>query len=65
MSTSGFHRRSRSRTRSQRAQWKTTAPQLTRCTNPQCGQRIPAHTACPYCGYYRGVEVPSARRTIR
>ncbi|WP_156960463.1 50S ribosomal protein L32 [Amycolatopsis taiwanensis] len=51
------HRTSRSRARHRRARWKATAPTLTTCTNSACGKLIPAHCACPYCGFYRGREV--------
>jgi len=33
----------------------TKASVLTKC--PKCGQLILPHTVCPYCGYYKGVEV--------
>jgi large subunit ribosomal protein L32 len=50
---------SRSNTRSRRAQWKTTAPQLVTC--PQCRDPKLPHTACPTCGTYnrRQVITPS------
>jgi len=52
-------RMSRSNTRSRRAQWKTTAPQLMTC--PQCRDPKLPHTACPTCGTYnrRQVITPS------
>lgn len=28
---------------------------LTKCS--QCGKAIQTHSACPYCGYYKGKEV--------
>ncbi|WP_433610954.1 50S ribosomal protein L32 [Prescottella agglutinans] len=51
------HRTSRSRARHRRAQWKATVPVLTTCPNPACGETVPAHHACPYCGVYRGRQV--------
>ncbi len=46
---------SRSNTRSRRAQWKTTAPQLVTC--PQCRDPKLPHTACPTCGTYNRRQV--------
>jgi len=43
---------SRSNTRSRRAQWKTTAPQLVTCVNPACRAKHLPHTVCPTCGQY-------------
>ncbi len=48
---------SRSNTRSRRAQWKTSAPNLVACSNRACGQPKLAHTACPTCGQYDGKQV--------
>jgi large subunit ribosomal protein L32 len=50
---------SRSNTRSRRAQWKTTLPQLMAC--PNCREPKLPHTACPTCGQYnrRQVIAPS------
>ena len=31
------------------------APNLVRC--PKCGKLIPPHTVCPFCGYYKEIEV--------
>ncbi len=45
-------RRSKSNTRSRRANWKTTAPAVSSC--PQCHQARRPHFACPNCGYYNG-----------
>ncbi|WP_192755170.1 50S ribosomal protein L32 [Actinopolymorpha pittospori] len=47
-------RKSRSRTRSRRAHWKTTVPSLVRCDNRACRELKLAHRACPRCGQYRG-----------
>ncbi|MFM9151700.1 MAG: 50S ribosomal protein L32 [Candidatus Planktophila sp.] len=41
---------SRSKTRSRRSMWKTTAASLANC--PQCQQPKLQHTACPTCGTY-------------
>ena len=43
---------SRSKTRSRRAQWKTTAVQTVVCVNPACRQPVLPHTACSACGQY-------------
>jgi large subunit ribosomal protein L32 len=43
---------SRSNTRSRRAQWKATAPQLVTCANAACRARHLPHRACPACGQY-------------
>ena len=50
---------SRSNTRSRRAQWKTTLPQLMTC--PNCREQKLTHVACPTCGQYnrRQVITPS------
>ncbi|HXW77334.1 MAG TPA: 50S ribosomal protein L32 [Candidatus Eremiobacteraceae bacterium] len=45
-------RRSKSNTRSRRANWKTSAPALSRC--PQCHKPRRQHYACANCGYYDG-----------
>jgi large subunit ribosomal protein L32 len=46
---------SKMRLRTRKASHRWTAPQLVKC--PQCGSRLPAHTACPACGYYKGRQV--------
>ncbi|WP_026926581.1 50S ribosomal protein L32 [Granulicoccus phenolivorans] len=43
---------SRSNTRHRRSQWKTQAPSLVTCVNPQCRAQHLPHTACPTCGQY-------------
>jgi len=43
----------RLRTRKAANRWH--APKLSKCT--QCGATLPAHTACPACGTYRGRQV--------
>ncbi|MDQ2876664.1 MAG: 50S ribosomal protein L32 [Actinomycetota bacterium] len=52
-------RKSRSNTRSRRAQWKATLPPLVACQN--CREPHLQHTACPSCGTYnrRQVLTPS------
>ena len=50
---------SRSNTRSRRAQWKATAPNLTKCPNRACGAAKLPHTACGNCGQYDGRQVLS------
>ena len=50
-------RTSRANTRSRRAQWKTSAPTLTRCENRACGKLKLPHTACPACGQYDGKSI--------
>ncbi|MSO42997.1 MAG: 50S ribosomal protein L32 [Candidatus Planktophila sp.] len=46
---------SRSKTRSRRSQWKTTAASLAPC--PQCHAPKLQHTACPTCGTYNRRQV--------
>ena len=46
---------SRSKTRSRRSMWKTTAAALANC--PQCQQPKLQHTACPTCGTYNRRQV--------
>jgi len=50
-------RMSRSNTRSRRAQWKTSAPNLVPCSNRACRQPKPPHLACPHCGTYNGRQI--------
>jgi large subunit ribosomal protein L32 len=50
-------RMSRSNTRSRRAQWKTSVPNLVTCTNRACRQPKLPHVACPNCGTYNGRQV--------
>ncbi|MFA6450252.1 MAG: 50S ribosomal protein L32 [bacterium] len=51
------YKKSRSATRSQKAQWKRalTPPTLVEC--PQCHQQKMIHRACMSCGYYKGRTV--------
>lgn len=51
---------SRSNTRSRRAQWKASAPNLVTCPNRGCGEKTLPHTVCPSCGTYRGRQVAPA-----
>ena len=49
------HRHSKERGRKRRTHYKAVAPVSTTCT--QCGKaKLPAQV-CPYCGYYKGVQV--------
>nr|WP_084211256.1 50S ribosomal protein L32 [Pseudonocardia acaciae] len=54
-----FRKKSRARVRHHRARWnaKISAPRLTRCRNPACGEPKPQHMACPACGQYKGRQV--------
>ena len=45
-------KRSKSNTRSRRANWKTVAPEIATC--PQCHSPRRPHFACAHCGYYNG-----------
>ena len=51
------YKKSRSSTRSQKAQWKRAlkAPTLVEC--PQCHKPKMNHRACTECGYYKGRTV--------
>lgn len=51
-------KKSRSRTRSRRAQWKAKPPTLATC--PHCREAILPHTACASCGWYKGREYAQA-----
>ena len=46
---------SKMRLRTRKASLRWHAPELNKCG--QCGTRIPSHTACPSCGYYRDRQV--------
>ncbi len=48
-------RHSRSRRDKRRANYKPTAPTLSKC--PQCHEPKLPHRACPKCGYYHGRTV--------
>jgi large subunit ribosomal protein L32 len=45
----------RLRTRKAANRWR--AGELGTCG--QCGAKVPSHTACPSCGYYKGRQVLS------
>jgi large subunit ribosomal protein L32 len=49
-------KKSRSRTRSRRAQWKAAPETLTACE--RCKQPKRPHHVCPNCGWYKGREYP-------
>lgn len=48
---------SRSNTRSRRANWYKSldVPQLTSC--PKCHSKKISHQVCPYCGFYKGLQI--------
>ena len=46
---------SKSRGRKRRTHWKIRLPSLSVCS--QCKKNILAHRICPFCGYYKGVQV--------
>lgn len=48
-------KKSRSRTRSRRAQWKAQPPALVSC--PRCRETKLPHIACPACGTYNQRQV--------
>ena len=48
-------KKSKSKTRHRKAQWRVEAPTYAEC--PQCRQPIRPHTVCPNCGTYRGRQV--------
>ena len=48
-------KKSLSKKRSRRANWKLSLPTLVAC--PQCHEFKVPHRVCGYCGYYKGVEV--------
>jgi large subunit ribosomal protein L32 len=52
-------KKSRSRTRSRRAQWMKLKPVNT-STCDRCRQPKLQHSACQSCGWYRGREYPEA-----
>jgi large subunit ribosomal protein L32 len=49
------HRHSRERGRKRRTHYKADPVTLSKCT--QCGKATKPHQVCPYCGYYKGVQV--------
>lgn len=48
-------RRSKSKSRIKRANWKVDMPELTAC--PNCGEKKHSHRACGECGQYNGKQV--------
>jgi len=50
-------KKSQSKTKMRRAQYKITLPNLTPC--PNCGELKMPHRVCPACGYYNGRQVVS------
>ena len=48
-------RRSKSKKRIKKANFKVEAPNLSPC--PSCNALITSHTACPECGKYKGKQV--------
>ena len=46
---------SKSRKNKRRANWKLSAPSLTKC--PHCHQLKAPHSVCSNCGYYGGREI--------
>jgi large subunit ribosomal protein L32 len=48
---------SKMRLRTRKAANRWHAGELGTCT--QCGTKLPSHTACPSCGYYKGRQVLS------
>ena len=48
-------RKSKSRKRTSRSNWKATPISLSKCSN--CGSLIKPHNVCPFCGYYKGKQV--------
>jgi large subunit ribosomal protein L32 len=49
------HRHSKSRGRKRRTHYKAEAPVGVKCQ--QCGKAKKPHQVCPYCGYYKGVQI--------
>ena len=49
------HRHSKERGRKRRTHYKADPVTLSKCT--QCGKATKPHQVCPYCGYYKGVQV--------
>ncbi len=46
---------SKMRMRTRKAANRWHAEKLASCS--QCGSKVPAHIACPSCGYYKGRQV--------
>ena len=58
-------RKSHAKVRTRRAQWRATAPTLTKC--PNCQATALPHRACTNCGQYKGMAVipPKNKGTLR
>lgn len=50
---------SKQRGRKRRTHWKATVASLCPCS--QCQKPIVPHRICPFCGYYRGTQIVTAR----
>jgi len=48
-------KKSQSKTRMRRSQYKVELPQLVKCKN--CGEPVLPHRVCRECGYYDGKQV--------
>ena len=48
-------RRSKSKKRSNKANWKIEIPSVRPC--PQCGHLTAPHTVCISCGFYKGKQI--------
>ncbi len=46
---------SRQRQRKRRTHYKAVAPNFSAC--PQCSKPTLSHRVCPFCGYYKGVQI--------
>lgn len=53
---------SKQRSRTLRANWKLTAPNLVEC--PQCHALKMPHKVCKTCGYYAGREVVKMNKDV-
>ncbi len=56
-------RRSRSKARRNRAHYALKEIKLTKC--PKCGKAVLPHTACKFCGSYKGREVLKIKSKIK
>jgi large subunit ribosomal protein L32 len=50
---------SKQRGRKRRTHWKTRVASLSVCS--QCQKPIIPHRICPFCGYYRGSQIVTAK----
>lgn len=56
----GLPKKRMSRTRRDRRRAhhdKIIPPNYVRCSNAACGMPVLPHRACPYCGFYKGIQV--------